>query len=117
MSIDVVILNKLQVLCSHSLTLANKEATESFCENEVHEFGEFCSENYPKLCEYDSLIKDNKIEQVGYCEILEKIRAESFELKNNLKLMLQLSLTLSKLMSDEGFYNEREKWLNKINIL
>jgi hypothetical protein len=58
---------------------------------------------------------DNDVCKGEHVEVLENIKAVSFELRNNLKLLLQFYMAYAKL--SEQIYYKQEDWMDELNKL
>jgi hypothetical protein len=115
MSIDFVVRDKLKALIAEFASITAEEAEEGQFSHKLDDFQTFCQANYKKFSNYVDEMVENDVSQGEYVEVLEKIKVESFELRNNLKLILQLFITNAKLFQEE--YNKQEDWLNELNKL
>jgi hypothetical protein len=118
MSIDFVIRDKIQYFLNKTALITNNQEAEAFQDEyfqEAADFESFTKSNYPKFFGYIEKIKNNKVSEGKHYEILEKLSSEEYELKKNLKLMLELFMSITK-FHDETF-KEQENWLNELNRL
>jgi hypothetical protein len=113
MSIDFIVRDKIQDLLNQTQSLTSGEDLAPYMDK-VEELHEFCKENYNGLCEYIELMQHNKVSDNKHQEVLEKYKGETDLLKDNLKRLLELFISLSKF---EGPYQEQLDWLNELKKL
>jgi hypothetical protein len=115
MSIDFVVKDKIETLLNQTPSIIDKETADIFCEEKLEEFEIFCRMNYPNFCECINYMRENGISQGQHCEVLEKIKLESIELRRNLKSALELFMCVSK-FTDSFFFlcEELKVWHNEL---
>jgi hypothetical protein len=114
MSIDFIVRDKMQSLLAEIALISTEEAKEIFGQK-LAEFQYFCEQNYPKFSGYVDGMFDNDVSKAESEGVLEKIKAESFDLKNNLKLFLEFFIASVKLYGEGS--GRQEAWLNELNKL
>jgi hypothetical protein len=118
MSIDFVIRDKIQNLLNQ-LTSGGK-ANDINYQEQFKEFQLFVEDHYPKLCNYIEEMEDTNVSQGKHYDLLERIKSENPDFRNNLKLTLKLLMAVTSAeLNDSGFesYKEQEDWFNELNKL
>jgi hypothetical protein len=109
MSIDHVVKDKIQALLEKTKNLKSLEEADPYCE-QMEDLFEWCKDNYPTLCEYIEGMQDNLVKDGNYHIVLDKYKMESQELRDNIKLIIELCLSIP-----EGPDAQNQKdWLDEL---
>jgi hypothetical protein len=117
MSIDNVVREKIETLLNELATQTTKDQVAILCQDKMLPLQSFCDQNYKLFGEYIIAMKEYKVSQGDYFQVLEQIKTESLELRNNLKLILQLFIIISGACGMEEPRKEQEDWLHELTEL
>jgi hypothetical protein len=117
MSIDNIVREKIETLLNELATQATEDQIEIFYQDKIITLQSYCEQNYKLFCEYIIAMKEHNVSQGDYYQVLEQIKAESPELRNNLKLILQLFIIITSACGKEKFRKEQEDWLHELTKL